>query len=124
MQDGKEYCEGTKLTGDENVPAGNVSFRAAIGMQQRVSAFGYYPPELNVTARYKGQGRVAEAGYKNARQAPSESSTAFHHLFGDLNAARSRAVGMCSWVDGELLQFGSGPNEFLKGAQLGFLVRR
>lgn len=56
-----------KLTGDAHVPAGSVAFKAAIGIKQRIPGYGYYPPELNVVARYKGQGRVAKAGYRDAR---------------------------------------------------------
>ena len=58
---------GVKVTGDPNVPAGNVSFRARIGRKHRTSGWDVmYPPELDVQARYPGEGRVAQQGFKDA----------------------------------------------------------
>ena len=53
-----------------------------------------YPPEMAVTGRYRGQGQVAQAGFRNPQ-----------------------------WVEGELLVFAAAANpahSFVRGAQLGF----
>ena len=90
-QNGEEWVVATKLTGDVNVPAGKVSFKAQVGRAARLSISEAYPTELGVVARYKGQGMVAKEGYKHAK-----------------------------WVDGELLQL-SKSNPLTKGAELGFV---
>ena len=66
-QDGDEAVVATKLTGDPNVPAGQTSFKAKITRSNKLSTRDAYPAELGVLARYRGSGRIAKAGNKEAR---------------------------------------------------------
>ena len=64
LQDTVEWVTGTKLTGDSNVPAGEVSFKAKIGSSSRLGTPDVYPSEMGVLARYRGSGCVAQGGFQ------------------------------------------------------------
>lgn len=68
--DGEEVVQATKLTGDANVPAGSISFRAKC--KQRLEVRDVYPDELGIAARYKGEGRVAQKGFTQPRWVEGE----------------------------------------------------
>lgn len=89
--DGEECVTAVKVTGDINVPAGAVSFRAKIGPRRKLDPRDIFMPELGVVARYKGQGVVAQAGFKGVK-----------------------------WVDGEVLVFATGA-KVTGNAELGFM---
>ena len=89
--DGQEWVQGVKITGDINVPAGEVSFKARVGRENRLSPDGVYPMEYGVQARYPGQGRVAREGFSSPK-----------------------------WVDGELLTL-TRSNALTRGADVGFV---
>jgi hypothetical protein len=92
LVDGVETVQAIKLTGDANVPAGSVSFRARVGRAHRLDSRDVYPDELGIVARYKGEGLVAQKGFTQPR-----------------------------WVDGELLVFGGHGGPLTGGASLGFV---
>lgn len=90
--DGEEFVTATKLTGDANVPAGLISFRAKVGRKHRLDGRDIYPDELGITARYKGEGCTANKGFSQPK-----------------------------WVEGELLVFNAKGNPLTAGAELGFV---
>jgi len=89
---GDECVTAVKLSGDEHVPTGAASFRAKIGRSHRVPHHGVYPEELGVLAAYKGEGRVAELGFKEPK-----------------------------WVEGELLHLDGRSDGLGAGASVGFV---
>ncbi|KAI8469158.1 MAG: hypothetical protein J3K34DRAFT_369221 [Monoraphidium minutum] len=92
-EDGDECVEAHKVTGDDNVPCGQLSFRAKVGRRHRSDPKPHYPEEMGVSARYPGSGRIADAGFANAK-----------------------------WVDGELLLFSGAANPLVTGgARVGFV---
>ena len=89
----------TKITGDGNVPSGEVSFAVSLGSDARLPHQGFFPDDWGVVGRFQGKGQVAGQGFSDPR-----------------------------WVEGELLLFNQarvGQNQLSKvrpaGADFGFL---
>ncbi|PWZ22489.1 Protein EXECUTER 2, chloroplastic [Zea mays] len=83
-----EYAEAVKLTGDLSVPAGQITFCAKIGKGKRLEIGARI--QRNSIASYKGQGRIAQPGFKNPRWVDGMTN----HITGD--KAKDRSLGECS----------------------------
>ncbi|KAK1402081.1 hypothetical protein POM88_001686 [Heracleum sosnowskyi] len=59
-----DYVEAVKLTGDPDVPAGQVSFRAKVGEQYKLAPGSVLEQKFGAVARYKGKGRLT--GFQNS----------------------------------------------------------
>lgn len=68
---GQEWVTAKKLTGDPNVPAGEISFRAPIGRSKQLPPAAHMEA-LGVTHRFVGEGRVASIDFSNPRWTPGE----------------------------------------------------
>ncbi|KAK1402073.1 Protein EXECUTER 1, chloroplastic [Heracleum sosnowskyi] len=53
------YVEVVKLTGDPDVPAGQVSFRAKVGEKYKLPLWSVLEKDYGAVARYKGEGRLS-----------------------------------------------------------------
>ncbi|RYR08408.1 hypothetical protein Ahy_B05g076083 isoform C [Arachis hypogaea] len=124
-----EYVEAVKLTGDLNVPAGQVTFRAKIGRVNRNSNRGMYPDELGVViALYNLIPPYLRICWVIS-DCPGDIQLTLNTLIYE-KVASYKGQGRIAdfgfqnpkWVEGELLQLnGKGIGPYMKGADLGFL---
>jgi len=140
--DDEEMVQAVKLTGDANVPAGSVSFRAKTGRKHRLEARDVYPDELGIMARWVwpplAGGRESDTfmvafeegaqGWSPYPSIPIQS----YHVIGFISLpchARYKGEGRVAqrgftqprWVEGELLVFNAKGNTLTGGAELGFV---
>ncbi|KAL9256073.1 EXECUTER 1, chloroplastic-like protein [Drosera capensis] len=89
-----EYVEAVKLTGNTDLPAGQVVFRAKVGKRYQLSqtGLGMYSDERFVLGRYKGQGRLTTPGSGKTRWVDGEL------LVLEGKSAEARRIGSCSAV--------------------------
>eukprot|EP00210_Caulerpa_lentillifera_P007721 g7367.t1 len=86
-----EFVQARKITGDPNVPSGEVTFWAYLGHQSTSSFVGHDQEDLGIRSIYNGKGKVAGSGYENPK-----------------------------WVDGQLLVFDSW-SSLASNSELGFV---
>ncbi|KAK1402090.1 Protein EXECUTER 1, chloroplastic [Heracleum sosnowskyi] len=60
-----DYVEAVKLTGDPDVPAGQVAFRAKVGEKYKLPPGSLLEKKIGAVARYKGRGRLT--GFQKSR---------------------------------------------------------
>ncbi len=140
------FSSSPQVTGDANVPAGSVSFRAKVGRKHRLDARDVYPDELGIVARCErvcgggGAGRQAweQEGEDVCRthgliqsilvhccdaslSSPLPRSSLVPHRFKGEGRVANKAFTQPRWVEGELLVFNSKGGPLTGGAQLGFV---
>ncbi|KAK1402082.1 Protein EXECUTER 1, chloroplastic [Heracleum sosnowskyi] len=102
-----DYVEAVKVTGDPDVPAGQVAFRARVGEKYKLHPRSVLEDKFGAVARYKGKGRLT--GFQKSQWVDAEVFIIGEEYrkdgfaLGNLTDLNSSSSSFCTSADGAVL---------------------